>query len=68
MIFDDHYFCKCFNVTVVNNDYLENSEMFSINITGYKLLHTSIYFDDNPTIDLRAGSTEITIEDDDGRC
>lgn len=67
MIFNDHYFCKCFNVTVLNNDYLENFETFTINITSYELLPTSLYFDDSPTIHLRAGSTEIIIEDDDGK-
>ena len=52
----------------MDNNFLENSETFSINITSYKLLHGSLYFDYNPTIDLRAGSIEVTIEDDDCKC
>jgi hypothetical protein len=53
-------------VTILNDNYLENLEVFSINITNYELLNTSIYFEDYPIIDLRSESTEITIEDDDG--
>lgn len=67
VVFNDYYSCKCFNVSVIDNDYLENSETFSIKITDYKLLHSNTsYFDHNAMIVVRADSTDIIIEDDDG--
>lgn len=68
MIFNDNYFHKCFDVTIVDNNFLENSEMFSINITSYDLLPGSLYFDQNPAITLQADSIKITIKDDDSKC
>lgn len=67
VILNDVNTYKCFNITVVNDEYLESKETFSINITNYRLLPSSINFNDNTAIILEAGSTEIVIEDDDGK-
>ena len=57
---------KCFNVTIVNDDYIEKPKYFSVSIIRYELLTSSIHFDPLKKIELNLSSTEITIEDDDG--
>lgn len=67
MFLNDFNHRKCFNVTVLDNRYLESKETFTINITRYELLPSSANFKLSMYINLEYPVTEITIEDDEGK-
>ena len=65
ILLNDYHTSHCINITIVDNLLLENIEAFSINITNYQLLPSSLNFDPNAEIVLEHDSTEISIVDDD---
>ena len=65
IVLNDYSNRKCFNVTLLNNEFLESTEVFNIKITSYELLPSSANFRLS-TINLESGFAEITIKDDDG--
>lgn len=67
MVLNDHNYHQCFNVTMLDNRYLESKEIFTINITSYELLPSSANFELSAYINLEYPVTEITIEDDEGK-
>ena len=63
ILLNDYNSCSCFNITIVDNIFLEDTETFTINITKYDFLPSSYNF--LSTIELM--NLEVTIEDDDGK-
>ena len=68
IVLNDYNYSKCFNVTLLDNEYLEDTETFSINITNYELLPSSANFKLSTNINLESTFAEIIIKDDDSEC
>ena len=68
VIFDDHNDRMCFNITPLDNKYLESVESFFINITHYELLPSSSNIRLSTEVNVEPAFTEVFIEDDDSEC
>lgn len=67
IVLNDSYYYTCFNITIVDDLVIENTESFNVSITNYKLLPSSSAFDKSTAVILEPASMVVTIEDDDGK-
>lgn len=67
IVLNDSYYFTCFNITIVDDSVIENTESFNVSITNYEILPSSSAFEKSTAVILEPASIVVIIEDDDGK-